>query len=97
MGALWRNACIPAVDLRATAHSIARFYAVPPTKQLAIAHFIGEDVAWGLGLQIEPDDPWGMDGLAGTVVGPIPQRVSPSVRSPAGWAISPRRTGSTPP
>jgi CubicO group peptidase (beta-lactamase class C family) len=68
---LWRNACIPAVNLHATATSIARFYAAPPTKQLAVAQFtgvdrfLGEEVVWGLGVQIEPDGSWGMGGLGG--------------------------------
>jgi CubicO group peptidase (beta-lactamase class C family) len=68
---MWRSACIPAVNLHATATSIARFYAAPPTKQLAVAQFtgvdqfLGEEIVWGLGVQIDPDGVWGMGGLGG--------------------------------
>ena len=68
---LWRNACIPAVNLHASATSIARFYAVPAAARLAVTQFtgvdrfIGDEVVWGLGVQIEPDGSWGMGGLGG--------------------------------
>jgi CubicO group peptidase (beta-lactamase class C family) len=69
--ALWRSASIPAVNLHATATSIARFYAGPTVSQLAVRQFEGVDrfldrsVVWGLGVQIEPDGSWGMGGLGG--------------------------------
>jgi len=68
---LWRSATIPAVNLHATATSIARFYAAPLAEQLAVPQFEGVDrfldqnVVWGLGVQIEPDGTWGMGGLGG--------------------------------
>jgi CubicO group peptidase (beta-lactamase class C family) len=70
-GPLWRHACIPAVNLHATATSIARFYATPPAAGLAVPQFtgvdqlIGDEIVWGLGVQIEPDGSWGMGGLGG--------------------------------
>jgi CubicO group peptidase (beta-lactamase class C family) len=68
---LWRNACIPAVNLHATATAIARFYAVEPAALLPVQQFsgvdqfIGGEVVWGLGVQIEADGSWGMGGLGG--------------------------------
>ena len=68
---LWRCACIPAVNLHATANAIARFYAAEPAALVAVPQFsgidqlIGEEVVWGLGVQIEPDGSWGMGGLGG--------------------------------
>lgn len=70
-GELWRSAAVPAVNLHATATSIARFYAVPAVAGLAVRQFegvdrfIGNNVVWGLGVQIEPDGSWGMGGLGG--------------------------------
>jgi CubicO group peptidase (beta-lactamase class C family) len=70
-GDLWRWATIPAVNLHATAMSIARFYATPLATPLAAPQFEGVDrvidrsVVWGLGVQIEPDGTWGMGGLGG--------------------------------
>jgi CubicO group peptidase (beta-lactamase class C family) len=68
---LWRAATVPAVNLHATATSIARFYATPAVARLAVRQFEGVDrfldspVVWGLGVQIEPDGSWGMGGLGG--------------------------------
>ena len=68
---LWRNATVPAVNLHATAASVAGFYAVPEAKLLAVEQFAGvdrfleSDVVWGLGVQFEPDGTWGMGGLGG--------------------------------
>jgi CubicO group peptidase (beta-lactamase class C family) len=59
------------VNLHATAMSIARFYAVPAVAGLAVPQFEGEDrfvgsnVVWGLGVQLETDGSWGMGGLGG--------------------------------
>jgi CubicO group peptidase (beta-lactamase class C family) len=70
-GDLWRSATIPAVNLHTTAMAVARFYAAPVTAGLAVRQFAGVDrfvgtsVVWGLGVQIEPDDSWGMGGLGG--------------------------------
>jgi CubicO group peptidase (beta-lactamase class C family) len=71
---LWRRASIPAVNLHATATSIARFYAAildGTLPDLAVpVHsgpdlFIESDVTWGLGVQIAPDGEFGMGGLGG--------------------------------
>jgi CubicO group peptidase (beta-lactamase class C family) len=69
--AAWRSATVPAVNLHATATSIARFYAVPAVARLAerqyegVDRFLERDVVWGLGVQIEVDGTWGMGGLGG--------------------------------
>ncbi|WP_250000725.1 serine hydrolase domain-containing protein [Actinoplanes sp. M2I2] len=71
----WRRASVPAVNLHASADGIARFYAALLDGSLpAVAVpqytgpdlFIGEDVTWGLGVQIEPDGTWGHGGLGGS-------------------------------
>jgi CubicO group peptidase (beta-lactamase class C family) len=68
---LWRTASVPAVNLHATARAIAGFYALPGVAGLAVREFegldrfIGADVVWGLGVQLEPDGTWGMGGLGG--------------------------------
>lgn len=71
---LWRRACIPAVNLHATATSIARFYAAVLDGMLpnlaapqftGVDRFIGSEVTWGFGVQIEPDGEFGMGGLGG--------------------------------
>jgi CubicO group peptidase (beta-lactamase class C family) len=70
-GPAWRSAAVPAVNLHATATSIARFYTVPAVARLAERQFEGfdrfveRDVVWGLGVQIETDGTWGMGGLGG--------------------------------
>jgi CubicO group peptidase (beta-lactamase class C family) len=75
-GELWRSASVPAVNLHATAMSVARFYAALldgrlPGALMATAEFsgmdlfVGSEVVWGLGVQIEPDGSWGMGGLGG--------------------------------
>jgi CubicO group peptidase (beta-lactamase class C family) len=70
----WRRASVPAVNLHATATSIARFYAAlldGTLPDLAVPaytgpdHFIESDVTWGLGVQIEPNGEFGMGGLGG--------------------------------
>lgn len=71
----WRRASVPAVNLHATATGIARFYAdllAGKLPSLAIPQytgpdlFIGEEVTWGLGVQLEPDGTWGHGGLGGS-------------------------------
>lgn len=68
---LWRSATIPAVNLHATAAAIAGFYTIPGVEKLAVKQFagydafLGQDVVWGLGVQIETDGTWGMGGLGG--------------------------------
>lgn len=71
---LWRRATVPAVNLHATAMSIARFYRVlldgdlpnPAIPQFeGVDRFIGSNTIWGLGVQFEPDGTWGMGGLGG--------------------------------
>ncbi len=71
---LWRRASIPAVNLHATATSIARFFAAQldgtlPTPAVPAYTgrdlFLESDVTWGLGVQIEPDGEFGMGGLGG--------------------------------
>jgi len=71
---LWRTATVPAVNLHATAMSIARFYRVlldgelpsPAIRQFeGFDRFIGSNTVWGLGVQVEPDGTWGMGGLGG--------------------------------
>jgi len=73
-GARWRGAAVPAVNLHATATSIARFYAAVLDGRLpamAVPQYTGPDlflereVTWGLGVQIEPGDEWGQGGLGG--------------------------------
>lgn len=70
-GELWRSAAVPAVNLHATATSIARFYGTPSAAALAVPQFEGVDrfldsnVVWGFGVQIEPDGSWSMGGLGG--------------------------------
>jgi len=67
----WRAATVPAVNLHSTAAAVARFYALPVTRLLAVKQFEGVDrfldasVVWGLGVQFEPDGSWGMGGLGG--------------------------------
>jgi CubicO group peptidase (beta-lactamase class C family) len=83
-GAAWRTASVPAVNLHATALSLARFYAgltgTPvgadmATPQFAgVDRFIGDHVVWGLGVQIEPDGSWGMGGLGGNAAWADPAR-----------------------
>jgi CubicO group peptidase (beta-lactamase class C family) len=72
--AQWRRASVPAVNLHATATSVARFYAAlldGTLPDLAVPaytgpdRFIESDVTWGLGVQIEPDGEFGMGGLGG--------------------------------
>jgi CubicO group peptidase (beta-lactamase class C family) len=78
-------AAVPAVNLHATAMSIARFYAALldgrlPGATMAAAQFegvdlfIGSEVVWGLGVQIEPDGTWGMGGLGGNAGWADPRR-----------------------
>ena len=84
---LWRSASVPAVNLHATAMSIARFYrvlagrrpaAIRPIAQFeGVDLFIGSTTVWGLGVQLEPDGSWGMGGLGGN----------------AGWADPGARAG----
>jgi CubicO group peptidase (beta-lactamase class C family) len=71
---LWRKASVPAVNLHATAMSIAGFYHVlldgklpdPAVAQIeGVDRFIGSHTVWGLGVQLEPDGSWGMGGLGG--------------------------------
>jgi CubicO group peptidase (beta-lactamase class C family) len=71
---LWRGAAVPAVNLHATATSIARFYAAVldgRLPELAVPQYTGPDlflereVTWGLGVQIEPNGEWGQGGLGG--------------------------------
>jgi CubicO group peptidase (beta-lactamase class C family) len=71
---LWRSASVPAVNLHATAMSIAGFYRVlldgglpdPAVAQVeGVDLFIGSHTVWGLGVQLEPDGSWGMGGLGG--------------------------------
>lgn len=71
---LWRTATVPAVNLHATAMSLARFYQVLldgdlPTPAITqfegVDRFIGSNTRWGLGVQFEPDGTWGMGGLGG--------------------------------
>jgi CubicO group peptidase (beta-lactamase class C family) len=71
----WRRAAVPAVNLHATATGIARFYAAileGELPALAIPQytgpdlFIGEEVTWGLGVQLEADGTWGHGGLGGS-------------------------------
>ncbi|WP_250032103.1 serine hydrolase domain-containing protein [Paractinoplanes maris] len=71
----WRRASVPAVNLHASATGVARFYAAVLDGSLpAVALpqytgpdlFIGEEVTWGLGVQLEPDGTWGHGGLGGS-------------------------------
>lgn len=71
---LWRTATVPAVNLHATAMSLARFYrnlldGDLPNPAIAqfegVDRFIGSNTVWGLGVQFEPDGTWGMGGLGG--------------------------------
>ena len=80
---LWRTATVPAVNLHATAMAVARFYAAVmrgalPRMDVAqfagFDHFIGAEVTWGLGVQIEADGSWGMGGLGGNVGWADPSR-----------------------
>lgn len=73
-GPRWRRAAIPAVNVHATAHGIAEFYAAlldGRLPALAIPQYTGPDlfleteVTWGLGVQIEADGTWGQGGLGG--------------------------------
>ncbi|MFC3741177.1 serine hydrolase domain-containing protein [Paractinoplanes deccanensis] len=67
---LWRRATIPAVNLHTTATAIARFYV--PQRGMAVPQytgpdiFIGSEVTWGYGVQIEPDGTWGHGGTGGS-------------------------------
>ena len=80
---MWRRAAVPAVNLHASANSLARFYAALLDGRLpALAipqytgpdRFIGSDVTWGLGVQIEPDGTWGHGGLGGSAAWADPAR-----------------------
>jgi CubicO group peptidase (beta-lactamase class C family) len=71
---MWRAATVSAVNLRATAMSIARFYRVlldgalpsPAITQFdGVDRFIGSNTVWGLGVQFDPDRTWGLGGLGG--------------------------------
>ncbi len=71
----WRRAAVPAVNLHASADGVARFYAAlldgslptPAVPQYTGPDlFIGDEVTWGLGVQIEPDGTWGHGGLGGS-------------------------------
>jgi CubicO group peptidase (beta-lactamase class C family) len=72
---LWRSASVPSTNLHATADGVARFYAelltLPVGGMMATPQFegvdlfVGSNVVWGLGVQIEPDGSWGMGGLGG--------------------------------
>jgi CubicO group peptidase (beta-lactamase class C family) len=82
--ARWRAASVPAVNLHATALSLARFYAglldSPVGARMATAEFtgvdrfIGDETVWGLGVQLEPDGSWGMGGLGGNAAWADPAR-----------------------
>jgi CubicO group peptidase (beta-lactamase class C family) len=75
-GDMWRAASIPAINLHATATAMARFYqglmTGPAGEVMAEPRvegedrFVGSQVVWGLGVQIEPDQTWGMGGLGGS-------------------------------
>jgi CubicO group peptidase (beta-lactamase class C family) len=80
---LWRSASVPAVNLHATATSLASFYAVlldgrlpsPAAAQFeGVDRFLDSNVVWGLGVQIEPDGTWGMGGLGGNAAWADPDR-----------------------
>jgi CubicO group peptidase (beta-lactamase class C family) len=83
-GSGWRSASVPAVNLHATAMSLARFYAglmdAPIGAAMASPQFTGvdrfldQDVVWGLGVQLEPDSSWGMGGLGGNAAWADPVR-----------------------
>ncbi|MCA2212913.1 serine hydrolase domain-containing protein [Jidongwangia harbinensis] len=83
-GSGWRSASVPAVNLHATAMSLARFYAglmdAPIGASMASPQFAGvdrfldQDVVWGLGVQLEPDSSWGMGGLGGNAAWADPVR-----------------------
>ena len=81
--AMWRQAAVPAVNLHATATGLARFYAALLDGRLpalavpqytGIDLFIGSEVTWGLGVQIEPDGTWGHGGLGGSAAWADPAR-----------------------
>jgi CubicO group peptidase (beta-lactamase class C family) len=72
--ALWRKATVPAVNLHATATSVARFYAalldgtLPSLAERVYTGmdlFLETEVTWGLGVQFEADGTWGQGGLGG--------------------------------
>lgn len=86
---LWRAACIPAVNLHATATGLARFYAallagrlLSPelTAEMTRAQYTGPDlllgrtVAWTFGMQLEPGGDWGMGGIGGSCGYAVPER-----------------------
>lgn len=80
---MWRTATVPAVNLHATAMSIARFYRVLldgglPSPAIAqfegVDRFVGKNTVWGLGVQFEPDGTWGMGGLGGNAGWADPSR-----------------------
>jgi CubicO group peptidase (beta-lactamase class C family) len=80
---LWRTATVPAVNLHATAMSLARFYQVlldgdlpnPAIAQFeGVDRFIGSNTIWGLGVQFERDGTWGMAGLGGNAAWADPVR-----------------------
>ncbi|MFG1997295.1 serine hydrolase domain-containing protein [Actinoplanes sp. NPDC048988] len=77
---LWRQATIPAVNLHTTATAVARFYAGPSAAALPVAQytgpdkFIGAEVTWGYGVQLEPDGTWGHGGTGGSAGWSDPSR-----------------------
>ncbi|NUT35696.1 MAG: beta-lactamase family protein [Hamadaea sp.] len=85
-GDLWRATAVPAVNLHATAHGVARFYAgllgggvLDGTRILSpeivaeavrvqhegVDRVLDRPVRWGLGVQIDDDESWGMGGIGG--------------------------------